>query len=53
MASVIDLTFLNNPSITEINTLPNHSDHKIYFDNHENKVSLNGKWRFAFFSRFL
>lgn len=52
MASVIDLTFLNNPSITEINTLPNHSDHKIYFDNHENKVSLNGKWRFAFFSRF-
>ena len=52
MASVIDLTFLNNPSITEINTLPNHSDHKIYFNNHENKVSLNGKWRFAFFSRF-
>ena len=52
MGTFIDLDFLDNPNIININTLPNHSDHHIYFGDKENKISLNGKWRFAFFPRF-
>lgn len=52
MPNIIDLTYLDNPNIIEINTLPNHSDHRIFINDRENLVSLNGKWRFAYFERF-
>ena len=52
MSNFIDLSLLDNPKITSINALEDHSDHKIYFNDKENKVSLNGKWRFAYFSKF-
>lgn len=46
----MDLKWIENPEIFEVNTVEPHSDHLFYFD--ENKttkeISLNGNWKFKY-----
>lgn len=48
----IDFSYLDNPEVTTINAIDEHSDHKIFINGHENKIPLNGKWKFAYFDRY-
>ncbi len=46
------LTLLDEPSINVVNTIPEHSDHKILVNDSDISVSLNGTWKFKYFERF-
>lgn len=50
--NVIDLSYVDNPSINSINTVNDHSDHKIFINGKSNEVLLNGNWKFIFLNRF-
>lgn len=52
MNNLVDLRFLDNPEITEINTIKNHSDHKIYVNGRISSFSLNGERKFMYFNNF-
>ena len=53
MIDNIDLRFLDDLNVTSINTVDDHSDHEIYLGEKENKVILNGKWKFAYFQKYI
>ena len=48
----IDLRFLDDPSVTSVNALDDHSDHKTFLGGKSNEVSLDGKWKFKYFEAF-
>ena len=52
MGNLVDLSLLDNPEITEINALKNHSDHRTYINGRINSFSLNGEWKFRYFNNF-
>ena len=53
MIDNIDLRFLDDLNVTSINTVDDHSEHEIYIGEKENKVILNGKWKFAYFQKYI
>lgn len=48
----IDLTYVDNSSINAVNTINDHSDHKVFINGKSNEVLLSGKWKFIFLNRF-
>ena len=48
----IDLRYLDDPSVTSINALDDHSDHKTFLSGKDSEVSLSGKWKFVYFDKF-
>ncbi len=48
----IDLSYIDNPKINTVNTIIDHSDHKVFLNGKENQVSLNGNWKFIFLNNF-
>ena len=48
----IDLRFLDDPKITSVNALEDHSDHKTFIGGKTNEVLLTGKWKFKYFDAF-
>ncbi len=52
MDEFINLSYLDNPDVYAVNALEDHSDHKIFFGEKENKISLSGKWKFLCYTSF-
>ncbi|MFV0441283.1 MAG: glycoside hydrolase family 2 TIM barrel-domain containing protein [Lachnospirales bacterium] len=46
----MNIDWIKDPKIFEVNTVPPHSDHLFYFDeqNRVNEINLNGTWKFNF-----
>ena len=47
-----NLSYLDDPKVSSVNTLDDHSDHEIYVQKKSISKSLNGKWSFKYFDHF-